>query len=215
MTSYRYLGYGVTNSNGVAHLDHDPQGNPINGYTGTGAGEIDVVASLDNPVESGSIVSGTYQLLDTLLYDKGLSGTGNYNDSAWDNISYFTEFSRGENGTTVTNNKGANRYLPANIVSGTTYDFNTPFRLEFNFEKLNQTSTNSQLQVMNEQNENFSTWLGANGHYVIDVKENEVTWTIDGRAQTGKTVTLGTVFVRFYLPNGASMKFSNFKIYPI
>ena len=69
MTSYRYIGYGVTNSNGVAHLDHDPQGNSINGYTGTGAGEVDVVASLDNPVVEGSIVSETFIVDDTYKYD--------------------------------------------------------------------------------------------------------------------------------------------------
>lgn len=71
MTSYRYLGYGVTDSNGVAHLDHDPSGNPINGYIGTGAGEIDVIASTDNPISSSSIVSGTLNVWDTLFYDNG------------------------------------------------------------------------------------------------------------------------------------------------
>ena len=93
MTSYRYLGYGVTNSNGVAHLDHDPQGNPINGYTGTGAGEIDVVASLDNPVESGSIVSGTLPIFDCVLVADALtdyeiqSGTLTLNDGIFDKSS--------------------------------------------------------------------------------------------------------------------------------
>jgi len=69
MTNYRYLGYGTTNSNGVAHLDHDPQGNPINGYTGTGAGEIDVLASTDNPITSSSIVSEPYPVFDCPVYD--------------------------------------------------------------------------------------------------------------------------------------------------
>lgn len=69
MKRYRYLGYGTTNSNGVAHLDHDPQGNPINGYTGTGAGEIDVVASLDNPIIDDSIVSEPYPVFDCPVYD--------------------------------------------------------------------------------------------------------------------------------------------------
>lgn len=69
MRRYRYLGYGTTNSNGVAHLDHDPQGNPINGYTGTGAGEVDVVASLDNPIIDGSIVSEPYPVFDCPVYD--------------------------------------------------------------------------------------------------------------------------------------------------
>ena len=75
MVNYIYKGYGVTDSNGVAHLDHDASGNPINhSYTGVGAGEIDVVASLDNPVSSGSIVSETYNIWDTLVYDSGVTG---------------------------------------------------------------------------------------------------------------------------------------------
>lgn len=70
MTVYKYLGYGVTNESGVAKLDHDAQGQEIShSYTGVGAGEIDVVASLDNPVESGSIVSEPCNVLDCIKCD--------------------------------------------------------------------------------------------------------------------------------------------------
>ena len=58
MSSYRYLGYGITNENGVAQLKYDENGDELeHSYTGVGAGEIDVLASLDYPVSSGSIVS--------------------------------------------------------------------------------------------------------------------------------------------------------------
>ena len=67
---YKYLGYGVTDSNGVAKLDHDAEGQELqHSYTGVGAGEIDVVASLDNPIVDGSIVSGTFSVFD--CYKKG------------------------------------------------------------------------------------------------------------------------------------------------
>ena len=70
--SYVYLGYGTTNSDGIAKLDHDANGDKIqHSYTGVGAGEIDVVASLDNPVSSGSIVSKTFVVSDCIFYDKG------------------------------------------------------------------------------------------------------------------------------------------------
>ena len=73
---YKYLGWGITNENGVAHLDHDAQGQEIeHSYTGVGAGEVDVVASLDNPIVDGSIVSGTYNVWDTIMYD---DNTGNF-----------------------------------------------------------------------------------------------------------------------------------------
>ena len=69
-TVYRYLGYGTTDSTGTAKLDHDANGDAIeHSYTGVGAGEIDVVASLDNPIASGSIVSETYSVLDCLVKD--------------------------------------------------------------------------------------------------------------------------------------------------
>ena len=49
MVNYRYLGYGITNEQGIAHLDHDANGDPItHSYTGTGAGELDIIASLDD-----------------------------------------------------------------------------------------------------------------------------------------------------------------------
>lgn len=60
---YKYLGYGITDNNGIAHLDHDSNGNPINhSYTGTGAGEIDIVASLDDSthISDSSLQSEIY-----------------------------------------------------------------------------------------------------------------------------------------------------------
>ena len=74
MAKYRYMGYGTTDSNGIAKLDHDENGSAItHSYTGTGAGEIDVVASLDEEIVDSSIVSETYEVLDCLVYDDGIS----------------------------------------------------------------------------------------------------------------------------------------------
>jgi len=99
MVNYRYLGYGVTNDNGVAQLTHDANGDLISnggGYVGTGAGELDVIASLDNPITSGSVVSDTYQVIDALLRDGGTDS--DKNNSMWNNTTYFT---RNTNDTTV------------------------------------------------------------------------------------------------------------------
>lgn len=71
MANYRYLGYGITDENGIATLDHDSNGDPIDhSYTGTGAGEIDVVASLDDDTEisDSSILSETYEVCDCKYY---------------------------------------------------------------------------------------------------------------------------------------------------
>jgi len=69
--------------------------------------------------------------------------------------------------------------------------------------------------LFDAQNNYFSSWITTNGKYIIDVNENNVSWTINGTAQTGKTVTLGNFFVRFMLQSGNKFKYSNFRIYPI
>lgn len=73
-TNYVFLGSGTTDSNGVAKLDHDANGDPIShSYTGSGVGEVDVVASLDDPdsISDSSLQSETYSLMDCIKYDKG------------------------------------------------------------------------------------------------------------------------------------------------
>ena len=104
MTSYRYLGYGVTNSNGVAHLDHDPQGNPINGYTGTGAGEVDVIASTDNPISSGSIVSEPCNVWDTIWYDSDARNWQGTVTTSYSDNTRVLPFEDGANAYPVENN---------------------------------------------------------------------------------------------------------------
>ena len=102
--SYRYLGYGITDSNGEAKLEYDENGNHLDhSITGTGAGELDIVASLDKPIGSGSIVSETYGIWDTLMYDN------TYTSSKWtlgnniteeDGEGYSTFKSYGSNSST-------------------------------------------------------------------------------------------------------------------
>ena len=100
MTVYKYLGYGVTNESGVAKLEYNSEGQKRDhSYTGVGAGEIDVVASLDNPVESGSIVSETLPVLDTLMYDTGTDATHNIWTGSTSNLTRGSEYSRLEEST--------------------------------------------------------------------------------------------------------------------
>ena len=96
MTNYRYLGYGVTDSNGVAKLDHDANGDPLtHSYTGVGAGEVDVVASLDNPVSSGSIVSEPYSILDTIVHNVDITNWNMASSVTYDDTDGFSFVSTG------------------------------------------------------------------------------------------------------------------------
>ena len=79
MAKYRYLGYGTTDSNGIAKLDHDDTGSSIaHSYTGTGAGEIDVVASLDEEIVEGSIVSEIFVIDDCYWIEQSSTIEGMY-----------------------------------------------------------------------------------------------------------------------------------------
>ena len=123
MTSYRYLGYGVTDSNGVAHLKKNAKDQDIDGYTGVGAGEIDIIASLDNPIVDGSIVSETYSVWDYLFYDDGITSPKTAN---WTNYSDRLTVTVDETGTTLAreSSSGTGYYLTPSAYS-------TPFAIEF------------------------------------------------------------------------------------
>ena len=59
----RYLGYGYTNSQGIAKLEYDADGEPLtHSYTGVGAGKLDIVA------ESGSLQSESYAIYDCIVF---------------------------------------------------------------------------------------------------------------------------------------------------
>lgn len=86
MVTYRLIGKGTTDSNGVAHMtkatsDGGSTWTDTTGYTGVGAGEIDVVASTDNPMSASSCQSEPYIVWDTFTYDGGTTGTAN---DIWD-----------------------------------------------------------------------------------------------------------------------------------
>ena len=84
----RYLGWGITNSSGVAKLDHNASGTSIaHSYTGVGAGELDVVAI------SGSLQSETYTITDAIFKDMGTSS----DYGAWSNwTSYEPKLTRSD-----------------------------------------------------------------------------------------------------------------------
>ena len=84
MTNYTCIGIGTTDENGIAHITHDCEGNPLSepGYHGSGAGETLIIASLDKPVSVESILSNILNITDedryklTLTADKSIIQTG-------------------------------------------------------------------------------------------------------------------------------------------
>ena len=87
-TTYRCIGKGVTDDNGIAHITHSSNDNGAtftqsasNGYLGTGKGQVGVIASMDKKLVDGSIVSETYEVLDCYVKDMGT--LNDHNDSMW------------------------------------------------------------------------------------------------------------------------------------
>ena len=104
--TYIYKGYGITDENGKAHLEYDSSGNPLtHSYTGTGAGEIDIVASLDSTIGDSSLVSETYSIYDYIKYDYGTQS--DHND-IWTKIRGTESLTRGTEYTTLAEGTGDN-----------------------------------------------------------------------------------------------------------
>ena len=213
MTNYRYLGYGVTDSNGVAKLDHDANGDPLtHSYTGVGAGEIDVVASLDNPVSSGSIVSGTFNVWDTQWYDKALDGKGNHND----NYNSITNLTRASDGTTFSMPSAWTQLMPK-INNSTNISISDDLYVEFTVLALD--NQGGQVRFTVYDGSNRVTVLSATGHYKA-VLTDDIKIYKDDNPTPINTLELSKSlgYVQLIFTNSianASMKFKDYMIYPI
>lgn len=216
---YRYLGWGITNENGVAKLDHDANGDAIeHSYTGVGAGEIDILASLDNPVDEGSIVSETYSVLDAQFYDSGTTGTPN---TEWWKSSSLT-LTSDDTGLTATNDSSTTYYLSPNKVGTSKSQISDlvewdEFACEFTYH---EHSGGIFLETRDSNNQ-----LNQRGFGVINASEGDVIKLVytdntlkyyKNDVQNGSNYTncTGDVMIRFSITNG-SIRFSNFKVYPI
>ena len=219
--AYKYLGYGVTNESGVAKLDHDAEGQEIShSYTGVGAGEIDVVASLDNPIASGSIVSGTYNVWDTNFGDGGVTGNTNggfYYTQDQTVVSRQTD----NTGTTVTNLTSSLQTIRVNKpnTSIDEKDWVAPLNIEFDI--LSYTGTlYFQLWKSNNTSENVSVNLSnfltgvSNPHVKVLVADGKMKVYVNDELKTDPVLTFGGLFgIRLLLSDSASFKYKNFFVY--
>ena len=217
MTNYRYLGYGVTDSNGVAHLDHDANGDPLtHSYTGVGAGEVDVLASLDNPVSSGSIVSETYEVLDCVFYEDGTTGTPNTYWSADTGLNVTPS----SNGILLENTTSSGKVYAINlpdVETSSIFDFNLPLVVEFDVISttgirffINSSTGGTNLD------KNFTSSITGNNKVKFIIRNNSYDLIIDNGTPTTTNCNLvNPIGIRFVVVANCNFQFKNFKIYPI
>ena len=218
MVFYRYLGYGTTDSNGEAKLEYDENGNHLDhSITGTGAGELDIVASLDKPISSGSIVSETYSIIDALFYCQGTTGNVNSN---WVAESGLTSNPDTE-GNLLENSTSSGKYYASNLPNSSTSelkDFTAPLCIEFNCISntgariyLNSSTGGSNID------RNITSYITGNNKVKMIVRENNYDLIIDGEVKLSNVShSLVAPFgIRFVVNSNCSLKYKDFRIYPV
>ena len=212
--SYRYLGYGITDSNGEAKLEYDENGNHLDhSITGTGAGELDIVASLDKPIGSGSIVSETYSIFDCAFYDSGVEATEN---TDWIASSGTLSKSFSSDGKTISPSTSTNLMIYANKPSTTgtsAYDWNAPFVVEFDVNA--QTDTPRFQVYSNDTTGAYNLNLGNTGHYKITYDGTTIYGYRDGTEINHFDRNMPNARIGFVIVSGKSLTYKDFKIYPI
>ena len=206
----RYLGYGYTNAQGVAKLEYDSEGNALtHSYTGVGAGKIDIVA------ESGTLQSETYNLLDCLFYDDGVTDT-----ASWDLLlcSKSVSATNGKTFTCTETNASARASMNP-VDNASAYDFvANPLIWEFDVVSV---TGNVALQFI-QQNPSINKAFNINSNYdnstvKIEYNGSKMTLYQDGAYVNEITVTFSsTMRIGFSIPTlNNSITVKNVKVYPI
>ena len=206
----RLIGYGYTNSQGVATLDYDTDDDEIDGYTGTGAGLMNFRAEMH---DDSTVVSSTYEVIDALFFDEA---TDNTKASQYSFPSGVTPSYDETNGTTISYASTGNKYVSFKINNSTTWrDENTDYCIEFDVIF----TTANEFFRMGGQNIKFSNLNGSSsgsGSVKFVTDGNTLTPYWNGTAITSQEKTMSSnAEAQLGLFGTTSMTFKNIKIYPI
>lgn len=210
-TTYRCIGKGVTDDNGIAHITHSSNDNGAtftqsasNGYLGTGKGQVGVIASMDKKLVDGSIVSEPCSILDTVFYDEGKTGSPS--------VTWYTNgltLERQADGSLLTCSETWKRITP---ISNDTY-FTRPFAVEFDI-----VSITGQLVVAYAVSggSNKYDYLDSTGHFKYLFNSDSITRQKTGGNPTTLENITGALKISLFLTNTShEVKIANFKVYPI
>ena len=211
MANYIYLGYGVTDNNGKAKLEYDAQGNSLtHSYTGTGAGEVDIVASLDNTITNTSPISEAYSIIDGTFKDIAITGEKNTN---WTNPGSAVNVETDEIGTTLSNTSGT-FHIWANNYS----QFTGPFAVEMDILSYHDSGNGGFRISGTNTNFVFKNYnVPQSCHLKLMFIDGEIKYQIDGGVVTtyANNVTDTSAYVGFRFVGEWNVKYKNFVVYPI
>ena len=203
----RLIGTATTNNNGVATLT----------YTGTGAGEVDLTACYYEEDTSSIIQSETFAITDALFYCQGTTGNVNSN---WVAETGLTSNPDAE-GNLLSNSTTGGKYYASNLPNSSTSelkDFTAPLCIEFNCISttgariyLNSSTGGSNID------RNITSYITGNNEVKMIVRENDYDLIIDGDVKLSNVShSLVALFgIRFVVNSNCSLKYKDFRIYPI
>lgn len=191
----KLIGTAVTDENGEATIT----------YTGTGAGQLNIVA------ESGTFVSETCSILDCIYYDGGVTGESNPN---WKIVSGDGTKTVDNTGTTLSNPNSETRYdIFANLGDiSSVYDFQPPYIVEVDI--LEHTGT-ARFQIYDSTTRDVVNLINTTGHWKIEYDGTTVRPYKNGTALTTYARNMPNARIGFYIQSNEAIKYKNFMIYPI
>ena len=164
----------------------------------------------------------TYEVLDAIFYDKALNGTGNYNDN-WRKVPNITELSitRNSDGTLLDYvSTSSQRYIQLFPRNTPSIDIDVPYIVEFDIVELNGYVL---FQAIGKDSTNTTRYYGrqiVTGHIKVELQHDSVKMWADNvniynNASYDLPTTANLAFVFDKNQGNASLKYKNFKVYPI
>ena len=187
----------------------DTNGEATYTLTGTGSGLNTITAKY------GSLQSETYELLDSIFYDKGLDGIGNHNDN-WTKSSGMSQ-TRTDNYTLLSETAtGTASYIYANNNTGISGDFS----IEWDNHLTSDSRDYFILKGSSDVAKAFTSYdITGEGHVKLVIVDTTATVYVDNVNKGSYTVNRdsnGKMTFRYQInDNGADIGYSNFVIYPV
>ena len=196
----RFLGESVTDSNGLAVLP--------DGYTGTGAGLVDIIAQ--TTIDESTVVSEPYEVIDAIFRDIG--DTDNSSNWSLSSVGY----TQSNDAVTLNNATGSTKWcIPKVNGSNISLDTTKDYCIEIDIKNVNCTDLRIILQNTSVYLHSYVSTSDFTHIKIYSSKsEGKTYYIIDGTTRSVNNGTTDTS-ISLRIANGEGYMFKNFCIYPI